>query len=77
MSKAPAKTRPMPKSKARGRPSLDPSGTTQVALRFPNKLLGIIEEHLAERLDGTDRAGLIRELVVDGLKHRGWIDDRR
>lgn len=69
MSKTPTK----PRKRGPGRPSLGDDGATQVAVRFPNRMLRAIDEHIAQRLDGPDRAAVIRELVADGMRVRKII----
>ncbi len=75
MTKAPKKSRDLAPRGARrqGRPSLSESGATQIAVRFPNAMLEILDRELAKRIDGQDRATMIRELVAEGMKARGWV----
>lgn len=76
MTKKPKKTPAAHQAEARrrGRPALAVDGATQLAIRFPNAMLEILDRELARRIDGQDRATMIRELVAEGMRAREWID---
>lgn len=44
---------------------------TNVPVRFPPAMIAAIDELRASRLDAPDRSSVIRELVAEGLKHKG------
>ncbi len=75
MTRAPTKARAIAPREARrrGRPALSEGGATQIAVRFPDAMLEILDRELAKRIDGQDRSTMIRELVAEGMKARGWV----
>jgi metal-responsive CopG/Arc/MetJ family transcriptional regulator len=56
--------------KKRGRPPVGDKPMTQLAVRFPDELLGAIDEIVAERYGQSDRTSIIRELVAQALADR-------
>lgn len=62
----------------RGRPPLGDAGMRErIVVRVPRDLLYVIDLYRAERGDGVDRAQVVRELVVEGLRARGLISTAR
>lgn len=54
--------------KSAGRPALSEDGVERLTIRFPEHILSAVDAIVAERGHVTDRATVIRELIVDGLK---------
>ena len=42
----------------------------QIAIRFPQPMLAMVDEIIAGRLDRPDRSSIIRELVAEALEKR-------
>lgn len=62
----------------RGRPPLGDAGMRErIVVRMSRDLLHAIDVYRTERGDGVDRAQIVRELVVEGLRARGILSTTR
>jgi metal-responsive CopG/Arc/MetJ family transcriptional regulator len=59
-----------PKPRPRGRPAKGDDVMEQIAIRFPKPMLAMVDNIIADRLDGPDRSSIIRELVAEALAAR-------
>ena len=60
-----------PAKRGRGRPPKGDEVMVQLAIRFPRKMIEVIDEIRAGRLDEPDRATVIREMVARGMSAQG------